>query len=289
MSTLIEIASAALQLSVVYWIVNLGFVYLYRTTGVLNFAQGQMLLLGSFILVVFTQKFGLPLIAAFPFVILASILLGVLIYLFSLRYLQGAGQYVKVIETFMVSVILTQVVGLIWGVNSYVVTMPHLGHLSVGGKLVPTITVVTAVVLLVMIAIVQYLVTHARWGLAMRAAASNGALATYYGIRSIRLGAIAWAMAFVCASVGGLVYVESAPVVYGMASVGFSAFPAAVLGGMDSVPGAIVGGLLVAIVQSVTSFFFGGSLADASSFALVIVVLVVRPYGLLGKSKSIRL
>lgn len=289
MRVLVVIASGVLQLSVVYWIVNLGFVYLYRTTGVLNFAQGQMLMLGSFLLVVFTEKLSLGLGAAVSLLVVVSIVMGVLIYLFSMRYLRGASQYAKVIGTFMVSVILTQVVGLIWGVNSYVISVPRLAHLRVGGQLVPTLTIVTAIVLLAIIAAAQYFVTHARWGVAMRAAASNGALATYYGIRSVQLGAIAWAIAAVCASLGGLVYVENAPVVYGMAAVGFSAFPAAVVGGMDSVPGAIVGGLLVAAVQSVTAFYFGGALADAASFGLVIVVLVVRPYGLLGSSRSVRL
>lgn len=289
MAVMVQIASSALQLSVVYWIVNLGFVYLYRTTGVLNFAQGQMLMLGSFILVVLTQKINFSLPIAFVLVILISIILGVLIYMFSLRYLRGSNQYAKVIGTFLLSVIITQVVGFVWGVNSYVVTMPNLPRLHLGGQVVPTMTVVTALAVLVLIGAAQYFVTHARWGVAMRAGASNGSLAAYYGIRSVQLGAIAWAIAFVCASIGGLIYVENAPVVYGMAAVGFSAFPAAVVGGMDSVPGAIVGGVVIAVMQSVTSFYFGGALADAVSFALVIVVLMLRPYGIMGQARSVRL
>lgn len=289
MSVFVAIFSATLQLSIVYWIVNLGFVYLYRTTEVLNFAQGQMLMVGAFVLVLSIQKLGIGLVLGVPLVVMASVVFGVITYLMSLRYLQGANQYTKVIGTFMVSIILTQIVGLVWGVNSYVVPIPKLGLLHLGRGAIPIITLITAAALLALIAVTQYLVTNAKWGVAMRAGASNGALAMYYGIRSVRLEAAAWAVAFVCATVGGLVYSESAPVVYGMASVGFAAFPAAVLGGMDSVSGCVLGGTLVAAIQSVTAFYFGGSLAEAVSFLLVIIVLMVRPYGLMGKARSVRL
>ena len=289
MSELIRILSSALQLSIVYWIVNLGFVYLYRTTGVLNFAQGQMLMVGAFVLILVIDKMHLPLAPALLVVLVASALFGTVIFLLSMRYLRGANAYAQVIGTFMLSIVLTQVVGLIWGINSYVLPVPKLGLVRLGGANVPVIALVSAAVLLVLIGVTEYLVTNARWGIAMRAAASNGALAMYYGIRNIRLGTAAWAAAFVCATLGGLVYAENAPIVYGMASVGFVAFPAAVIGGMDSVPGAILGGCLVAVIQSVAGFYFGGSLAEAASFVLVILVLISRPFGLLGKPRSVRL
>jgi branched-chain amino acid transport system permease protein len=289
MVTFVLISSSALQLAVVYWIVNLGFVYLYRMTGVLNFAQGQMVMLGAFMLAFASQSLGLSLFLAVPLVLVVSAIFGILVYVASMRYLHGAGDYTKVIATFMISVILTEIVGLIWGINSYILPLPQFGFLHIGGAVVPRLTLYTAGALLILIAIVQYLITHARWGVAMRATASNGALATYYGIRNVRLGAAAWAVAFVCATLGGLIYAEGAPVVAGMSSVGFVAFPAAVLGGMDSVPGAIAGGAIVAAVEAVTSFYVGGSIADAASFALVIAVLVVKPSGLLGKSRSVRL
>lgn len=289
MSAIIEIFSAALQLAIVYWIVNLGFVYLYRTTGILNFAQGQMLMVGAFVLVFLTQKLGLGLPIALPLVLVLSVFFGIAIYYLSLRLLGGSHQYVKVIGTFLVAIILTQVVGLIWGINSYVISAPNLGLIRFGGGTIPVLTIVTAVALLTLIGVAEYFVVHAKWGVAMRAAASNGSLVMYYGIRNNRLGAAAWAIGFVCATLGGLIYIESGPVVYGMAAVGFAAFPAAVIGGMDSVPGSIVGGMVVALIQSIASFYFGGSVSDAVSFLLVVIVLVVRPYGLLGKARSNRL
>jgi branched-chain amino acid transport system permease protein len=108
-------------------------------------------------------------------------------------------------------------------------------------------------------------------------------------MRCSALRATAWAVAFGCAALAAVVYVERAPVVLSMSDVGLSAFPAAVIGGMDNVGGAFVGATVVALVESFTALFLGGAAANALSYALMLAVLVVLPYGLLGRRPSVRL
>lgn len=284
----VNLISAALQLAVIYGIVNFGLVYLYRMTGVLTFAQGPLLMVGAFCVVVVSSHLG-GLAVGIILTVVAAVVVAAAAYTLLLHRLESVSDLSKVIATFMIGTGLTELAGLIWGTQSTSVSFPSLGFLEIGGGRVPYITLVTAGVLVVLVVAAELLSMRTRWGLQSRAAALSGALAVCYGIPRRRLEVSAWAVASACAVLGGVVYAESVQVNTGMAAVGFSAFPAAVIGGLTSMPGVFIGAVVIASVQAVTGYYFAAEVSDAISFALVLVALFVLPNGLLGRAGSDRL
>jgi branched-chain amino acid transport system permease protein len=284
----VNLISAALQLAVIYGIVNFGLVYLYRMTGVVNFAQGPMLMVSAFCVLVLSRHLG-GLAPGIIGVVLAAVMVAAVLYAVLLHRLAGLPELSKVIATFMIGTALTELAGWIWGTDSENLNFPSLGYLAIGGGRIPDITLVTAGVLIVLVGAAEFFLMRTRLGLQSRAAALSGSLAVYYGIARHRLEIGAWAVALVCATLGGVVYAERVQVSTPISAVGFSAFPAAVIGGLDSVAGMLVGAVLVAAVQAVTSYYFAAEVSDAISFGLVLVALLLRPNGLLGRAGSNRL
>ncbi len=284
---LIDVLGSAIQLTAVYGIVNIGFVYLYRTTGVINFAQGQMLMLAAMLIATLQPLVGYG--GAIALSVTAMLLAGIVVYYAVARLLGGKRELTKVAVTFLLALGLTQIAGLAWGSGMRSVAIPAGGYLHVGGGLVPVASLVSLAGAGVLAFVLEGLLRRTYVGVQMRALAEDETLAAYQGMRRNALQAAAWAVAFVCAALAAAVYIERAPVVISMSDVGLSAFPAAVIGGMDNVGGAFVGAVLVALLESFMSLFFGGDVADAVSYALMLVVLVLLPYGLLGRQPSVRL
>lgn len=289
MQIVVDVFAATLQLAIIYGIVNLGFVYLYRTTGVLNLAQGPMLMLGAFIVWTVAVPLGLGVGVGIVVGLVVSAFTGQLLYYGAFRFLSGATELPKVIGTFMLSIIIVQIVGMVWGVQGRTLPMPDLGTLHPFGGSLSVLTVVSAAIIVLLVVVAQLLLSRAGWGLRMRAAAENEPLTAYFGIRRSRLAAAAWSIAFASATLAGVVYAEQTPVISTMFTVGLLAFPAAVIGGLDSVLGALLGAILIAVIQSVAKFYLGGDLADALAFFTVIVTLLLLPHGLLGRARSARL
>ena len=284
---LIDVLGSAIQLTAVYGIVNIGFVYLYRTTGVINFAQGQMLMLAAMLIATLQPLVGYG--GAIALGVTAMLLAGIVVCYAVARLLGGKRELTKVAVTFLLALGLTQIAGLAWGSGMRSVAIPAGGYLHVGGGLVPIASLVSLAGAGVLAFVLEGLLRRTYVGVQMRALAEDETLAAYQGMRRNALQAAAWAVAFVCAALAAAVYIERAPVVISMSDVGLSAFPAAVIGGMDNVGGAFVGAVLVALLESFMSLFFGGDVADAVSYALMLVVLVLLPYGLLGRQPSVRL
>ncbi len=286
-SELVDVLASAVQLTAVYGIVNIGFVYLYRTTGVINFAQGQMLMLAGFLVATVQPAMGYG--GGIAFSVVAMLLAGVVVYYGIGRLLGGKTELTKVTVTFLLALGLTQIAGIAWGSGMRSVSIPSGGYLHLAGGRVPLASIVSLVAAAVLAFVLERLLRRTSVGIQMRAVAEDEALAAYRGMRRSALQAVAWAVAFVCAALAAAVYIERGPVVLTMSDVGLSAFPAAVIGGMDNVGGAFVGAVVVALVESFTAVALGGAAAQALSYGLMLVVLVLLPYGLLGRQPSMRL
>ncbi len=284
---LVDVLSSAIQLTAIYGVVNTGFVYLYRTTGVINFAQGQMLMLAAFVLAALQPLTGIA--GGIVLTVGAMLLASLVVYYGFARMLSGKTELTKVALTFLLALGLTQVAGIVWGSGMRNVTIPAGGYWHLAGGLVPRASVVSLVAAAALAFVLERLLRRTYLGIQMRAIAEDESLAAYRGMRRSALQATAWAVAFACAALAAVVYVERAPVVISMADVGLSAFPAAVIGGMDNVSGAFVGAVVVALAESFTALFLGGAAAAALSYALMLAVLVALPYGLLGRRPSVRL
>ena len=284
---IVAILAAALELWAIYSIINVGFVLLYRTTGVMNFAEGQLVMMGAFLVQSIGASLGYG--AGVGLSVLVSFALGILIYLGTMRFLAGAAEFSKVIGTFMVAIICDQVTGIVWGPEFRPVRQPGDLSLHVGGGSLPLSTLVALAAVLVLTLVLAVALKMSRWGIEMRAVAENENLAAYRGIRVHWLSAVAWGVVFCTATLGAVIYVRHAVVSPQMSVVGFAAFPALVIGGIDSLGGTIVGSAILGVVSAVMSYYVDATVADAVAYALLLVVLFTLPYGLFGRAKEQRL
>jgi branched-chain amino acid transport system permease protein len=287
LATVVNLTQGILALGAIYALVNVGFVLLFRTTGVINFAQGQLMLLGAYAMWPAISVIGYwpALLAAV--VVMAGI--GAGIYGVLMRFQLGAPEFTKVIITLMLAIVIEQVPAVIWGPELRILPSPIETVWPVGGGHVPAFTGVILALAVVVIAAVFYVTNRTVMGIRMRAVAQNENLAAFAGMRVHHLGAIAWALAAATATVAGVMYAQRASLSLELPQGGLGAFPAAVIGGMDSIGGTLIGAFLVAAIQVVAAYYLGSITGDVASYAVMLVVLLVAPRGLFGSRLSKRL
>ncbi len=287
MSALVSVLVFALEAGSVYALINFGFVYLFRATGIVSFAQGQIATLGALLAVELTSACGLALGLLMTFVIMA--VGAVLAYYSVLRLLHGRSEFVRVIATFMLGLVILQVCGLIWGQTSFTLAVQSQAALQAGGYHIPIIAMADVGGVTVIVLAAALMMKKTALGVQFRAFGDDETLAQYRGIPYQRLSAIAWAIAACSALAGAVLYAETTPVSVGMWTIGLAAFPGAVIGGLNSVAGTLIGSMLVAIVLGFVSYYYNGTWGDLAAYALMLVALVLLPNGLLGKRRAARL
>ena len=284
-----------LSYGLVLSLIAAGFAIVFTSTGVLNFAHGSIVLLGAYLVAV-TQ----PTIGFWPAVlvsILGAAVVGVLINALLVRHLADPNAGTAAILMLGVDIVLlteltrrigNQVLplGAPWGAD-----VVHLGGIAL-----PAGRVLAAGLALVVFAGLWFLFARTRLGIGMRAAAADGPTAALMGIRLSRTGATGWALAGALAALAGI-FLTSFPAPGVAPTVAVSAFlaiPAWVLGGFDSVPGAVIGGLIIGLVTSLTVGyqdhlgFLGSGFGEVVPYVVMIIVLLVRPQGLLGSKEAVR-
>jgi branched-chain amino acid transport system permease protein len=282
----------ALVLGSLYAVVGIGFVILYKATHVLNFAQGSLMLIGGFIFFTVNQNWGLPWPVAIAISLVAMFVIGGALYLAFFRRLVGAQEFTLVIATLGLSVLLLTIALIIWGPGTR--TMPEqLSRsplLSLGNLKFSSIDVFSILTALVVVAVLDTALRRTRIGIQMRAVADQPLLASLMKVNVNRMSAIAWGIASFCAGVAGIAYAMRLSVdPVGMHSLGLLAFPAILLGGLDSVRGVLAGGFVLALAQSGASFYLGGQWSEVTAYAVMLVVLLVRPRGFFGSRQAVRL
>jgi len=290
-----ELAQAlvgTLVLAGLYAVVGIGFVILYKATGVLNFAQGALMLLGALVFYSATQTWGLPWGVAIPVSLLALGVVGALTYVVFFRRLVGAAEFSLVIATLGLSVVLVVVALMVWGPSTK--TLPQLlgrsAVLSLGPVEFSSLDLFLLGFSLLVILVLDQGMRRTRIGMQMRAVADGPLLAGLVRINVHRMSAIAWGIAALCAGGAGVMQAMRLSIdPTGIQALGLAAFPAVLLGGLDSIRGVLLGGLLLAAAQNATTFLFGGIWADVVAYAVLLVVLLVRPNGFFGSRKVVRL
>ena len=284
-----ELASALVQALVqgsLYALIGVGFVILYRSTGVLNFAQGSLMVLGGFSFYQLTE-WGLPLVAAIPLSVVIVGLIGSGLFVAGFRRLVGEPTFVLVIATLGLSVVIETIVVLIWGPNPR--PLPNLidrnGGFEVLGMRFSPLDVYCIVVCLTIILALDLMLKRTRLGARMRAVADGPLLAGLNKIPVNAMSALAWGIAAFCAAAAGISYsLRTSLDPIGLQGFGLVAFAAVLLGGMDSIRGALLGGMSLAIIQNLAVLWFGGDWTDVIAYTLLLLVLMVRPQGLLGSA-----
>jgi branched-chain amino acid transport system permease protein len=273
----------------VYALVALGFVIIFKSTSVVNFAQGEFLLLGAYISLAVVGQTSMPFWVAVVITLLFSVALGMLIERLILRPMIGEPVISVIMVTLGLSSILKAVVQGFWGTDTrpfpeiFPSTPVQIGPLPVSQGYIYSVVCV-AILLLIFTLFFKY----SRAGIAMRATAFSQQVAQSMGISVRRMFALAWAIAAVVSAIGGILLggvrggVDAA-----LAAIGLKVIPVVILGGLDSIIGAIVGGLIVGVLENLAGGYldpiFGGGVKEVAPFVVLVLILMIKPYGLFGK------
>jgi branched-chain amino acid transport system permease protein len=295
MNQFIELLINGISLGFVYALVALGFTIVFRATQVVNFAHGSLLLLGAYVMARTHGSLGFA--GAVLAGIAAAALCAALIEILFIRRVRGADLGTLAILTIGVDILLATELTREIGSDTLGLGDPWRDHVvNVGSVTIPQARVAAAVVGLILLAVLGLALRYLDWGVAMRSAAEDGEAAALMGIRLGRIAAGAWALAGALAAVGGLFFTTfpTAGVDANDGLFALSAFPAAIVGGLDSIAGAVVGGLSIGVVVSLAAgyqdqlSFLGRGLSGVAPYVVMMLVLLFRPAGLFGRRQASR-
>ncbi|MBA3980345.1 MAG: branched-chain amino acid ABC transporter permease [Alcanivorax sp.] len=268
----------------IYGLLALGFVLIYKASEAVNFAQGDMLMLGAFLGITFinTGYADMPFLLG---LVCAALLLGVFGYLlerFVLRGIFGQPQFAMVILTIALGFLMRFFAGTVWGHNPMSLETPFTGQvLRFGGLIIPMVDAVIIGATVLLTTVLYFFFARTRLGVAMQASSQNQMAAYYMGIPVKRVNAIVWALAGVVAAIAGVLFAAKGAVEPSVGLLfGIKAFAAAVIGGLGSLPGALVGGLLVGIVEPFAGRYLPSGFGQVAPYVLMLAVLILRPGGL---------
>ena len=269
----------------IYGLIALGFVLIYKATETVSFAQGDLMMLGAFGGLAGMTMLGFPFWLAVPAAIAAMALFGVLTERVVIRPILGQPAFSIVMLTIGIGYVARGLITMLPGIGTDTHTLPvpyrnvtwNAGGLILSAEHMVVI-VVTALLCLGLFAMFRY----SKLGIAMQASSQNQLAAYYMGIPVKRLNGLVWGLAAAVAAVAGLLLAPITFVHANMGFIGLKAFPAAVVGGFGSLPGAIVGGLIIGIVESLSGFYLPEGFKDIAAYAVVLIMLMVKPNGLFG-------
>jgi branched-chain amino acid transport system permease protein len=288
---LLQLLINGLVVGSIYALVATGFVIIYKSTSALNLAQGEFLMVGAYVCLQSLVGFKLPLLAAFGITLVFTALLGTVIERVILRPLLGSPVISVIMVTLGLSGLLRSTLQLCFGTDTQpfpeiLPTEPiHLGPVPIAqGYLY---AVACAALLLVLLTLFFH---YSRTGLALRATASNQQTALSMGISVKRMFAVSWAIAAVVSAIGGILLAAiRGGVDMSLAHMGLKVLPVVILGGLDSIVGAIVGGLIIGILENISGGYLdplvGGGIKEVVPYIVLVLILMIRPAGLFGKKR----
>jgi len=289
LASFISLCVSGIVVGSVYAMIAIGFVVIYKTTRVINFAQGELMMIGAYICLLLTVDYALPFWVSFLMTGMFCALLGYVIERVILRRVIGDPVVSVIMITLGLGIVLKAIVGAIFGVGVRVLPTPIPdGAVNIAGTPVSYHYLFSmAFSVLAMCAFAAFF-RWSRLGLAMRATSSDQQAAMAMGVNVSRIFALSWAIACVVSAVGGMLIATINGVNLGVSVFGLKVFPVVILGGLDSIVGAAIGGILIGILENVAdgafkSMFDLDGFRDVAAFVVLVLVLMVRPYGLFGQ------
>jgi len=270
----------------IYGLIALGFVLIYKATETVSFVQGDLMMLGGFIGLAAMTALGFPFWLAILSAIVAMGLFGLFIERLVIRPILGQPQFSIVMLTIGIAYILRGLITMIPGIGTETHTLPVPFKdqvLSAGGLLLSVEQLVIIGATALLCAVLYAVFRFTTVGIAMQASSQNQLAAYYMGIPVQKLNGLVWALAAAVAAVAGLLLAPITFVHVNMGYIGLKAFPAAVVGGFGSLPGAIVGGLIIGIVESLSGFYLPTGFKDIAPYIVVLLMLWFKPNGLFGE------
>jgi branched-chain amino acid transport system permease protein len=271
----------------IYGLIALGFVLIYKATEAVSFAQGDLMMLGAFLGLAALTVLGFPFWITVPAVIAAMGLFGLAIERVVIRPILGQPTFSIVMLTIGVGYVARGAITMIPGIGTDTHTLPvpyKDAVVPVGGIVLAVEQLVVIAVTAVLCLVLYLMFSRSKVGIAMQAASQNQLAAYYMGIPVKKLNGVVWALAAMVAAVAGLLLAPITFVHANMGFIGLKAFPAAVVGGFGSLPGAIVGGLIIGVVESLAGFYLPEGFKDVAAYVVVLLMLMIKPNGLFGEN-----
>jgi branched-chain amino acid transport system permease protein len=295
MTFFLQLVVSGVSLGMVYALVALGFVIILKCSRAFNIAQGHFVMIGGYLGYTFLVTFNLPIWASLLLAILVAIMMGLLIERLTLRPLVGQPELAVIMMTIALASVLDGLAVLIWGAQykTYHKVLPTV-TLKLGEISIPPESLIGLTVSIVAVAILLLFFRYTKIGLAMRATAEDLKVVQSVGIRATTVYAVSWVIACVVGVIGGILSGAVSGAAIALSQVGLKAFAVVLLGGVDSIGGAIVAGIIVGVLENVASGYLdpllpGGGLAQVFPFMVMIIVLVFRPHGLFGMARVERI
>ena len=285
MEFFLQLLVNGISLGLLYALSALGFVMIFKSSSVLNFAHGELIAIGAFIFLVLSAWAKLPILLAFVLTLLGSFALGFIIERFFLRPLIGEALIEVIMLTVGLAAMFKGLMLFVFGgdIHSYPQFLPEGLSLQLGAVSVPSVYVATFIIGILFLVIFGVFFKYSSQGIYMRSVAGNQPAALSLGVHVRRVFALSWAIAaLVCAMSGIVLGILNGVNVHNLSAVGLKVFPVVILGGLDSIGGAILGGIIIGVLETFTGGYVSSSLREIIPYVVLVVILMVRPYGLFG-------
>jgi len=287
MRILLELVVSGIMVGSIYALVALGWTLIYKCSGVLNLAMGELTLIGAYVALTY-YHWGFPFLVAVPAMLITGFILGLVTERLFLRRMIGEPILSVIMITAGLSFFFRAAVGFVWGTDTVVFNPPVFPQepLRFLGMVFGQVYLWSFVAAILLLLAFVWFFARSRWGLAMQATADDEMAALSLGVSAKRVYALAWAIAFMAAGVGGTLLGNINGLNISVGYLGLLVLPAVVLGGLNSIPGAIVGGIAIGILQNLSDAYIGpltqGGVKEIAPFVFMVAVLLIRPYGLWG-------
>jgi branched-chain amino acid transport system permease protein len=283
MDIILQLVLNGLAVGCIYGLVALGFVLIYKTTELVNFAQGDLLMLGAFTCYMFVVWYGVGYWLAFGLAIVAVALFGAALDATVLRRVIGQPQFAVVMLTIGLGATFRSFASITWGSEIYTLPTPFSARQTMVGKVSVSHEYVAIIVGTVLLCAVLYaFFRYTKVGVAMQATSQNQLAAYYMGIPVKRMFSLIWAISAGVAAVAGVLLAPVSLIDVNLGFIGLKAFAAAVLGGFGSIVGALIGGLTIGLIEMFAGTYLPQGFKDVAAYVVLLVVLAVRPQGMFG-------
>jgi len=285
MELFIQLFVNGLSLGFLYALSALGFVMIFKSSSVLNFAHGQLLAMGAFIFLVLSAWLNLPIVIAFLLTLIGSFALGFIIERLFLRPLIGEALIQVIMLTVGLAAMFKGLMLFAFGGNlhNYPEFLPEGLSIRWGPIFIPSVYVAAFIIGLAFLAIFGFFFKYSSHGIYMRSVADNQPAALSLGVHVRRVFALSWAIAaMVCAMSGIILGIMNGINVHELSAIGLKVFPVVILGGLDSIGGAILGGVIIGLLETFTGGYISSSLREVVPYIVLVLILLVKPYGLFG-------
>lgn len=285
-----QLCASGISVGCLYALIALGLVLIFKATDILNFAQGEIIMISAFFCYAFVVKFHFPYWTAFLLTCCISFFIGLLTERIVIQPMIGEPVFAIVMVTIGLSIFLRSMTGIIFGHENFIFPSPFPNEtINLGGIILSysQIWIIAATILLITLFFIIFKFT--RLGLAMRGTANEKVVAQLMGINVKRIFAIVMGVSFITSAIAGFFLLNVMVLNISLSLVMVAALPAIVFGGLESIPGAIIGGLIVGIIENLTGGYLdqivGGGVKDVTPFVVLFLVLMIKPYGMFGKEE----